>query len=281
MRLHFFCERLKNNIYWAKRLYFVWFFIGISMHIYAQNNDKWRAGSANALKGKVYVLSVFIATEDNDWTNEEKLEVFKLQREACSWLQTQAKKYQEVVTFQEGTFGFKETMFFDEIASGSGSGNEATDWIGHVLRKAGYKKNMDFYNWVKKNTTCTQAIVLVYAHQNGISYALPFSNEMDQEDYFNEGCLIYQYYDEAKQKPLCAATIAHEILHTFGTWDLYATFQQSSDREKKARQIYANDIMLRVSYTINDLAIGGLTAWLVGWRVKEEKGFNWFRPKGY
>jgi len=247
----------------------------------AQNNDKWRAGSAYALTGKVYVLSVFIATVDNDWSKDDKLKAFQIQREACAWLQTQANIYEQKLSFEEGTFGLSKTLFFDEIAFGQGSGKESVDWVGKVLRKAGYKKNMDFYTWVKKNTTCTQATVLIYANLHGVSYAIACSNEMDKEMYFNEGCLIFSHYDQKKTMPLCAATIAHELLHVFGAWDLYTTFAQSSEKEKKARQIYSNDIMLRTSYAINELSVGTLSAWLIGWRVPEEKGFNWFRPKGY
>jgi hypothetical protein len=247
----------------------------------AQSNDKWRAGSAYALTGKVYILSAFIGSETEDWTKEEKDKVFALQREACTFIQKQAKNYKENVSFQEGTFGYDKTLYFDELPSGQGSGKEPVDWVGRVLKKAGYKNNLDFSNWVKKNTTCTNSIVLIYLNKSGVSYALPASTEMNQELYFNEGCLVYSYYDTAKKKPLCAATIAHEMLHTFGAWDLYTTFAQSNDREKKARTIYPNDIMLRTSYNINELEIGKLTAWLVGWKLKEEEDFEWFRPKGY
>lgn len=248
---------------------------------FAQNNDKWRAGSAYSLKGKIYVLSVFIATPENDWTKEGKAKTFEIQREACRWIQTQAKKHKQSVSFEEGTFGYEETMMFETLSGGTGSGKEDVDWVSRVLKKAGYKSALDFNKWVQNNTTCTQSIVLIYANMSGVSYAMACSNEMNEEKYFNEGCMIYQYYDDAQTKPLCAATIAHEMLHTFGAWDLYTTFAQSSDREKKARSIYPNDIMLRTSYNINELSIGELSAWLIGWVVKEEKWFNWFRPKGY
>ncbi len=260
---------------------FFCFCLLFSQTLLAQSNDKWRAGSAYSLKGKVYVLSVFIATPQNDWKEGEKLKIYQIQREACTWIQAQAKKYKESVSFEEGTFGYDKTLFFNSLPTGTGSGNEEVDWVARVLKKAGYNNNAEFTSWVRNNTTCTQSVVLIYLNTSGTSYALACSSEMNQAKYFNEGCLVYQYYDEAQSNHVCAATIAHEMLHAFGSWDLYTTFAQTQDREKKARTIYPNDVMLRTSYNINDLAIGELTAWLIGWAVREEKWFNWFRPKGY
>ena len=165
-------------------------FLGVLLlftHIsFAQNNDKWRAGSANVLKGKVYILSVFIATLENDWVVGEKLKIFEIQREACRWIQIQAQKYEQEVSFEEGTFGYEQSMMFQTLPTGTGSGNEEVDWVSRVLKKAGYKNALDFTNWVKNNTTCTQSIVLIYMNTHGTSYALPASIEMSKEIYFNE-----------------------------------------------------------------------------------------------
>ena len=138
---------------------------------------------------------------------------------------------------------------------------------------------MDFINWVKQNTDCTNSLVLIIANKKGRGYAMQYSKEMNKEKYFLEGCILYKQYDE--KNALASSSIAHEILHLFGAWDLYETFQQSKDREVKAKQLFPNDIMLRTSNNINELKIDKLTAWLVGLSSTEEKWYNWFRPKNH
>jgi hypothetical protein len=244
----------------------------------SQTEDKWRAGSAKAMQGEIYVLSIFIDTPKQEWTRESKMEIIAMQREACSWLKNEAKKYDAKINFQENITGLDSSLIFDNIASGQGSGSEAVDWVEKCLKKIGYQKNMHFYEEVKKNTICQNAVVLIYANKVGVSYAIQYSTDMDKESYFNEGCLIYRDYDATR--PLCASIIAHELLHTFGAWDLYATFEQTKDRQEMAEKLYPNDIMLRTSYNIDELKISPLTAWLVGISNRKKKIFDWFKPQG-
>jgi hypothetical protein len=114
------------------------------------------------------------------------------------------------------------------------------------------------------------------ANKAGRGYAMQYSNEMDKEKYFLEGCLLYKKYDETSG--LASASIAHEFLHLFGAWDLYTTFQQAQEKEDKAKKMFPDDIMLRVSYDINELKIDKLTAWRVGLSTFQGKDYEWFRP---
>ena len=91
---------------------------------------------------------------------------------------------------------------------------------------------------------------------------MAYKDEYDRKKYFLEGTILYTSYEEGV--PGCAAGIAHELCHLFGAEDLYATFIQTAENEARARELFPDDIMLRVSYDISTQKIDKLTAWLVG-----------------
>jgi hypothetical protein len=237
--------------------------------------EKWRAGSAYSLSDKIYVLTIFIS--ETDWIYDEKIKLYNKLFEAQNWLIKEAKKYSQNIKFEGGHFGLDKTVIVDNIQEGTGSGNEPVDIVSSILNKVGYQRNLDFVNWVHQNTDCKNSLVLIFANKKGIGYAMQYNNEMDKEKYFLEGCILFKQYFDGRE--LASASIAHEFLHLFGAWDLYKTFQQTKDKEKKARKYFQNDIMLRTSYNINELEIGKLTAWLVGLSSYKEEWYEWFCPK--
>ncbi len=260
------------------KYFFIFIFLLSTPFCKAQyNNDIWVAGSANTLKGKTFILSIFISTKETKWDTAEKKKFLAMQTEAENWLITQAKNYKTEISFQDSCYGLQKDLVLNEIETGTASGNERVDWVSYLFEKIAYNTPLEFYNWVKKNTNCKNAIVVIYANQKGNSYAFPMSNQMSQEKYFTEGCMMYRQYNSGQD--LCSAAIAHEILHLFAGWDLYTTYVQTKDREDRARRIYPDDIMLRVSYSINELKIDKLTAWRVGLSKETDDIFEWFRPK--
>lgn len=64
-----------------------------------------------------------------------------------------------------------------------------------------------------------------------------------------------------------------------GHGEAYKTFSQTEEKEKRARELFPNSIMLRTSYDIDELNINKLTAWLIGWNDKPENWYDWFREK--
>lgn len=259
-----------------KKILFNILFI-LTFHFFA--NAQRLTGSAVKLEGNIYVLSIFIASYNNDWKVGDKYKMYEKQRVATKWLTKQAKKYKKKVTFTEGTFGYDNTIFLDNIPTANATGNEKTDWIQVLLKKVGYKSPLQFHNWVLKNTKCSQSVVLIYAHQKGNSYAFPYTNNLSKEDYFVEGCLLYNQFNDGQE--LYPSAIAHELLHDFGGWDLYKNFMQPQDREDKAKELYPNEIMLRIAVDIQELEINALTAWLVGLAEKKQNWYEWFKPNGY
>lgn len=243
---------------------------------FAQSKDKWRAGSAYSLaSGSIYVLTVFIS--ETEWKYEDKVKLYDKVLEAEAWIKDQAAFYGKKITFQNGKRGLHSTVPWSKIPTGTGSGDEPVDWIGKTLVKLGYPSALEFHRRIKREMQCDNVLVLLLANKKGRGYGMTFSDEMDRGMYFVEGCILYNQFEDGQ--PLFSSAVAHEFLHLFGAWDLYKTFEQTQDRENKARKLYPDDIMLRISHNIADLEIGKLTAWLVGMNAKQEQHFEWFRPQ--
>jgi hypothetical protein len=130
---------------------------------------------------------------------------------------------------------------------------------------------------VTGNTECKNALVLIFVKGKGTGYAMAYETaDMDKALYFAEGVVLYERY--LNDAVLAASSIAHEILHLFGAWDLYKTFQQTQDREDKARKQFPDSIMLRTSYNINELDIDEVTAWRIGWNPNPQPWYDGFDP---
>ncbi len=166
-----------------------------------------------------------------------------------------------------------DTIILDNIPVGTASGNEPTNLVDIVLKKVGYNSVSKFSDWIKYNTNSDNYLVLIIANKKGNGYALPYPKGADKK-YLVEGTILYKRYLD--NQSLLSSSIAHEILHLFGAWDLYETFQQPKSREDKARELFPNDIMHRVSYDIDELKIDKLTAWLVGISSFKEDWYDWF-----
>ncbi|HEY4788890.1 MAG TPA: hypothetical protein VIH57_22730 [Bacteroidales bacterium] len=251
----------------------------IHLTVNAQNMDEWHDGSAIELKGKIYILSVFITTPGKTWTYDEKTDLLTSQFKAQDWLKQQAKLYGADISFENGFYGLKSDIVVDEIKSIKELYEARQDWVYQVLTKIGYSSPLEFLERLKNTKDCANALVIIYANQSGRSYAVPYSTGRNKEKYFFEGCTVYRkdtYYQYT-----CGATIAHEILHLFGAWDLYKRDKTDKERAKKADALFHNDIMIGGTCDLESLKITRLTAWLVGlWKYKEDV-FEELRPRNH
>jgi hypothetical protein len=240
------------------------------------DHDKWRAGSARTLTGKVYTLSIFISEPGDPWRPADKLAMLDRQRSAESWLATQAKRYGKELTFEHGQFGLEQDVVLEVIPEADASGDEPVDWVSRVVPMVGYTDALQLYRQLADDYGCDNAHVIIYANKRGIGYAMAYSTDMDEQMYFVEGAILHRFYPDGRE--MTTASIAHELLHLYGAWDLYQTFSQTADVEAQARKTFADDIMLRVSYDIHELEVGELTAWLVGWHDQYKDWYAEYRP---
>ncbi len=230
------------------------------------------------MSGPVLNCVVFISSPENPWKDLEKETMLNALSQSENWLSAQAQSYQSDLSFKRLYIGDKKDLVFDTIEIGKASGKERVDWVSRVLKRQGYKNAKQAYKRFAKESACSNLQMIIFAKADGMTYAMGFKKGMKKGKYFLEGCLVYQRYDNGAPQPT-AGVIAHELLHLYGAWDLYPTFMQTQERYEKARELYPNDIMLRLDHDINFLSIDKLTAWRLGWNKNEEEIFEWFRPQ--
>ncbi|MFP5039808.1 hypothetical protein [Parasediminibacterium sp. JCM 36343] len=251
-------------------------FISITFSSQGQDVGKWRAGSPFKLTGGVYTLTCFVSRPDEEWAYDAKIKKLNVLKENQEWIKTQALKYGFSVDFSEsGHLGLKEDIKLPSIESGTGSGKEPVNLVSQVLYKAGYKSTLDLFDWVKHHTKAENLQVIIFAKGQGRGYSMASSSAMNKEKYFVEGTVLYETSTSGKESSTSA--IAHEILHLYGAWDLYKTFCQTAENEKKARELFPNSVMLKVSNNLNSLEVDKVTAWRIEWNNEPEEWYESFR----
>lgn len=258
----------------ARSLFF--FFMMPFICLNAQSADKWRSGSAVELKGKIYILSIFVTSGKKEWSYNEKIAITARQLEAQEWLTKQAQEYNTELSFENGFYGVKTDIVVNKIVAFEDSDSARFDWVYYILTKIGYSSPLEFLERLKVTKDCDNAVVIIYPNQAGRSFAVPYNTDYDKEKFFFEGCVAYRSY---KSQPLNATTIAHEILHLFGAWDLYQEDRKDAKRSGKAWELYPKDIMYIMPKYIDDVKLGILTAWLVGLYPYKREEFELLRPK--
>ena len=103
---------------------------------------------------------------------------------------------------------------------------------------------------------------VVYLNAAGRSMAAPYYSGQRMAR-FMEACVVYRaHLTGARKGP---SSIAHEILHLYGAWDLYPSRHLTTAQAALAAGAFPNDIMLRQPRDILTADIGPLTAWRIGW----------------
>ena len=251
-----------------------------SLPTLGQPDDRWQAGSSKSLKGEVLTLYCFVETRANPWTSDEKQEKLQALQQAQKWLMEQAANWNVGLQFENADLLEESVWDVVDIPTGTGSGTEQVDWIRKATQQAGYSNAKKAFRKLSNRYGTNNMHLLIFAKADGISYAMRYARGMNKKKYQMEGVLIYQRYDNGAEMPT-PAIIAHEILHTSGAWDLYATYAQSREKQNKAMELFPDDIMLRVGYDLHNLKADKLTAWLVGWNQTKEDQFEWFRPEDF
>lgn len=268
-----------KSFHYFRELFLVYLLFWFSVAI-SQPNDRWLAGSAFELKGQVQTLYCFIETPTDPWTPEEKDQMLSALNQAQEWLIVQATEWNTHLSFNTQVLVDGRSLVIPQIASGTGSGKERVDWVSEITKLAGYGNSKRAYRKLSKAFNNKNIYLIIFAHADGMSYAMRFAKGMKKKKYFLEGAILYQHYDNGTEMPL-PAVIAHETLHMYGAWDLYTTYAQTPEKHAKAMEQYPNDIMLRVGNDLSVLKIDNLTAWLMGWNQDQEDIFEWFRPTDF
>lgn len=234
-------------------------------------------GSARTLTGVIYPLTIFISDKDNTWPSDAKNMILQKRTLANDWLTRQATFYGVDLRFLPGgSYGYIEDVVVDYIPISHGTGEEYSLWVEFLLRKIGWNEPQKLYDYILSVTFFTNLHVEIYANSVGRGYAMAYRSTGINASNNLEGIFCYRF--DSNKDELSSYEIAHEVLHLYGAWDLYQTFEVSKQQEQQAERFFSYDIMHRYSRDIEELIVGPLTAWRIGWTNSYEPWYEFFRP---
>ena len=242
--------------------------------------EEANTGMAKRLVGKTHVLTVFVA--EDKWDSEDKKKYIPNLDLAEEWLMKQAKRYKmEGVGFKNSFAGLEEDIIIDEIHNGTGSSKEHFQAGVKVFNALGYKNLHEYEEKAKlENPDCQNFLVIILANKNGSGYSQPCYYGADKGK-FLDWAILYTKYIDGKYDDFTPQNIAHEILHIFGAWDLYLSSDHDKEQAVFAKIKFPNDIMRETYRDFEQLEIGPLTAWRVGFSDVKEDWYDYFEPDFY
>ncbi len=237
----------------------------LSRNVGTSFSNTWNVGSAKKLEGTTYLLEVWLTSPGTAWNYGEMGAIQAEINSAADWLTRKAAEYGKRAEFRIGCYagdGYRGVPISGlprSYAEACNSGN----LLVRALQQIGYPGMMECYHQLRYQLGCDNVLVLVVINNEGWSCANSFSTAHASggyESYFLENAFIFATVDG---EPPLASTIAHEMLHLFGAWDMYAP-QVSDYAQSYAQACYPGEIMLTLSRDIDTQQISPLTAWLTG-----------------
>ena len=266
----------------GKKIFILSLLIALSTTVFAitPKNDWRNMGTAKKLEGKTYVLLIFVSYPGTEWNQVNINSVVGQVYAATSWLTKTAAKYGTKAEFEIYSLGNYEN---DGMRITMAAPALSTTLVDDAMVAAGYPRNYDFEKYVRENTDCNNCLVLVCSNEVGRCFAVTHTKELSDwnrtyigSDYKLEGCIIYltSIYDGSL---VWSSTIAHEMLHCFGAWDLYDVYGTNSyEKNTLLEQYFSNSIMRTIAYNIDTLVLDDMSAYLVGLRSEREDWYEYF-----
>lgn len=215
-------------------------------------------GSAEYLKGKNLLFSLYVDTIESSWEEEEKEETLSKLKLAARYIEDAAKEYHNntelVCDWQknEDLTGNAEVNFAinDKVDFEDRLDEEIAIWV---------EEKIDFEQLMEEHHANGIAL-MVFVNNPGGSYAIVF----DGIDNPKESLVLFS------EEP--ASVYAHEILHVFGAHDLYRNAEYTSEVTDYIKKVYPLEIM----YTVTDSdgaiyddriinMVSPVTAYHLGW----------------
>lgn len=243
--------------------------------------DYRNIGSCPSLTGNIAVFQCFVTKRNSCWTNTAKESMRRKINEAEDWLQSECSRYGHQVCFKNFSF---EDQLFDLLPIGPDSPN-AISFAPNVVKAIGYNDSDCNETLMRQaaNFQCDKLLFIIIVNEKGRNFANPYSKILKDykvSKYYIESCVLFKEYLTLDSE-IYSSSIAHEILHVCGAWDLYADklSGQSDNIAKKVNELLPKSIMTNVPYNINDAKIDELTAWLVGINANPKYWYESFEPK--
>jgi hypothetical protein len=224
-----------------------------------------RAGSAEALKGEIIVLSVFVSTVASPWTTKGKHSAWEMILQAEDWLSEQATAWGAPLSFENQEFGFDEDIVVDAIPKRRDDGA----FMAAVAAKLGFDTVDELHaTMLDSHDGASGALVLVVAAEEGHAFALPYDLGAPDERHFLESAVVFR---EDGKTALCASTVARAVLELFGALDLQDT--NDPQRSMRNRGRFPGEVMIEPALRVAKNVVGPVTAYLVGWTDRHDESF--------
>ena len=235
------------------------------------------AGLAKTLRGSICVCTFFVS--DKNWKNDQYHTNYKKNLEiAEKWLTKEAKKYGSTITF-ENIYPLGDTAVTIDKIYKSGIGETDPDQYGTFLKvlKSMGLTGKEFIKKLRYETQCENIVTNFIIDCEGRSYCY-LDYVGSDPDYHRDFTWMFK---SSWGKPLRWGTIAHEMLHAFGAFDLYERENYRKEQSNAANKYYPNEIMLTGGNSdINKCYISPITAWKIGIGEKS-KALEFYVPDGW
>lgn len=237
------------------KLTFLLLFFSISLA--AQRPGQFSSKEYLSLTDEVKILNIFVETPEGDWEEDEMDFTLREYAAAQEWLTGEAEYYGQYVSFDNDYFSRDNgSAIYLERTPRAGAPPRTT--INAVLAKLNYRDLEDFMDYNRVTMKEDKFKILLFVKSNSRSHAYNFWSMSDVD-------LAIVYCRHTVGMLTDRYTIAHEILHQFGAWDLYMGKSQTEESARNAKELWPHSIMINTHRNKDQLIIDELTAWRIGW----------------
>lgn len=218
-------------------------------------------GSAEYLKGRNILVSLFVTTPESGWSEEEQGEILAQIKKATTYIEEQANTYQVETEF---LYDFIQFTDLKVEAQTDFLINEETDFLDRLDEEiALWQEKKLSYEVLQDKYEADGIAAMIFVKNPGISYAIVY----DGTDSEKETMILFaeNYYQPGEKET--ATAYAHEILHVFGAHDLYEEAEFTAEVSEYVSRMYPDEIMYTVTQSgekINS-TLSPITAYHLGW----------------
>jgi len=236
-------------------------------------------GSAKRFTGDCMFYNIFIDDKRSSWDADSISELYALQGDAFRYLEAQAALFgHELRCIATG----KEDALYLYIDVDIPVDGIEYYWLDIYFMGTEYGSVNGLLEAFFADDPQYDNYGLIFnVNKPGRSYAVPCNLQYDDyADCYAERAVIFYTDDWNYEYVLCAATIAHEILHLFGAADLYYPHDGEDIRKEIIMQYFPFELMHFVPFHTDDATISAFTAFRVGWRNTLPDQLLMFQAKG-
>lgn len=239
------------------------------------NPDDEAEFRTSRLHGRVFTAIVWIESPGSRWSLEEKRMAERAVRSAEAWIMRQAQHWGTNLKFvTDARRHFVARLPKLPRGYGAGEDHDVEAWIDLITPYVDWRSPGEFLTQVQIDMQVDHAHLLLLVRREGRSYAATSRGGQDEFDALSVAVCFF----DGDGTGVLPATVAHELLHLYGAWDLYESPYNSRAQAAHAKRLFLNDIMQASSPSINELAVKDLTAWRLGWRHTGPSWFEYFAP---